>query len=301
MSAPDLLLATSHDWPTGEPGAERLDAALSERGVSARWARWDDPTVDWAGAALVAVRSTWDYVERREEFLAWVREVERSTPVLNGADVFAWNVDKAYLTRLAGVPVVPTRLVDSVADVESALAGLAAVVVKPRVGAGGFGVRVVGRGADLAALDLPTVPAIAQPLVETVHTDGEVSVFVLGGRAVTMVRKLPPAAGTPRTEHDPAPDDGPEIRVHAHFGGATTVVPLAGEPAEVAAAAVRAAGAFCDRPLDYARVDLLRLDGRWQVGEVEVTEPALYLDVLPANAEAFAALVRSRLDTPEGP
>ena len=34
------------------------------------------------------------------EFLAWARPVERITPLLNGADVFAWNADKAYLIDL---------------------------------------------------------------------------------------------------------------------------------------------------------------------------------------------------------
>jgi hypothetical protein len=36
-------------------------------------------------------------------------------------------------------------------------------------------------------------------------------------------------------------------------------------------------------------------DGRLVVGEVEVTEPGLYLDVVPANAEAFADVVAEAL------
>ena len=44
--------------------------------------------------------------------------------------------------------------------------------------------------------------------------------------------------------------------------------------------------------LDYARVDLLRLaDGTLAVSELEVTEPGLYLEELPENGSAFAALV----------
>ena len=40
--------------------------------------------------------------------------------------------------------------------------------------------------------------------------------------------------------------------------------------------------------LDYARVDLMRdADGGLAVSEVEVTEPGLYLDLLPGNAAAF--------------
>ena len=78
-------------------GGDRLLSALAERGVDARWATWDDPAVDWAAADLVAVRSTWDYHRRCAAALAWARAVERDTVLLNGADVFAWNADKAYL------------------------------------------------------------------------------------------------------------------------------------------------------------------------------------------------------------
>lgn len=108
-----LLLATSALLPDGEPGGELLVSALGHRGIEARWAVWDDASVDWAAADLVAVRSTWDYHRRTAEFLAWARRVESGTRLLNGADVFAWNADKAYLVALAeDVPCVPTALLD---------------------------------------------------------------------------------------------------------------------------------------------------------------------------------------------
>lgn len=272
-----VLLATSRDWSDGEPGHDRLDAALAAAGVDAAWAVWDDPAVDWSQADLVAVRSTWDYVARHEEFLAWVRATQAVAPVLNGADVFAWNLDKAYLTRLGDVPVVPTRVVTSRADLEEAVAEFGDVVVKPRVGAGGIGVSVVRRGEGLA---LAGSPVIVQPLVDTVRTDGETSVFVIDGEPVSMVNKVPGAG---------------EIRVHEQFGGRTEHVPLDDHDAALAVAALEAAAGFTGRPLDYGRVDLLRHDGSWHVSELEVTEPGLYLDVLPGNADAFAGLVRRRL------
>ena len=41
---------------------------------------------------------------------------------------------------------------------------------------------------------------------------------------------------------------------------------------------------------------MLRMaDGRLAVGELELIEPGLYLDVLPANAEPFADLVVRRI------
>ena len=135
---PDVLLATSSDWPDGEPGAPALDAALAGRGISSAWALWDDPDVDWAGVRLVAVRSTWDYTERPDAFVAWARSVEGVTRLLNGADLFAWNLDKAYLAGLDGVVAVPTIPADDVEALRDAVRRLGTAVVKPRTGASGW-------------------------------------------------------------------------------------------------------------------------------------------------------------------
>lgn len=274
----DLLLVTCDLWPTGEPGAHVLDAALAERGISARWVSWDDPDIDWS-SALVAVRSTWDYHDRLAEFLAWARSVPR---LLNGAEVFAWNTDKVYLVELevAGLPVVPTISVYGVEDLLPAVATIRRehgqrAVVKPRVGAGGRGVVVAGEG------ELGPGPWVVQPLVESVRTEGEYSVFVLGGEPRSMVRKLPA---------------GEEIRVNEQYGGTTVEVPRTAEAAGLARRTVLAAEGLLGVRLDYARVDLMRLgDGVLAVSELEVTEPGLYLDELPDNGPAFAAMVASHL------
>lgn len=287
---PHVLLATSSNWPAGEPGASALERALTARHLDHSWAVWDDPEVDWAAADLVAVRSTWDYIERHEEFVAWARRTEEQVRLMNGADVFAWNVDKAYLTGLGDLPVVPTRTADTIEELRDAVSAFGSAVVKPRVGAGGSGVLVVADPDDprlgQEIQDHPELPAgrgpwIVQPLVESVRTEGETSVFVLGRAAVSQVDKLPA---------------GEEIRVHEHFGGASRPVPLRDEAAGLALHAIRAAEQVLQLPLEYGRVDMLRLaDGTLAVSEIEVTEPGLYLDVLPENAEPFADLVATRL------
>jgi len=285
-----VLLVTSSNWPTGEPGADVLDRTLAGRGLEARWVCWDDASVDWAAADLVAVRSPWDYMGRPEEFLAWAREVDRTAPLLNGADVFTWNLDKIYLTGLGDVPVVPTRDAVDLAQLRAGVAEFGTAVVKPRVGAGGAGVLVVDDPEDprlgQEIQDHPELPAargpwIVQPLVESVRSEGETSVFVLGGRAISQVDKLP---------------GGDEVRVHEHFGGASAAVPLREEAAGLAVRAMAAVGDLLGHPLDYGRVDAMRLaDGTLVVSELEVTEPGLYLDVLPDNADAFTDLVEARL------
>lgn len=278
---PTVLLATCALLPDGEEAGDLLLPALAERGVDARWVVWDDPDVDWASADLVAVRSTWDYHRRLPDFLAWARSVEAHVPLLNGAEVFAWNADKSYLLDLAAhVPVVPTRLLEDrglVPRLQAAIEELGTVLVKPRTGAGGVGVVLAESVADPRLEHLTAGPWVVQPVVESVRTEGETSVFVLGGRATSQVDKLP-AAG--------------EVRVHEHFGGRSRPVELRAEAVEVSLAAVGAAVRRGGRDLPYARVDLMRLaDGTLAVSELELIEPGLYLDVHPANAGHFAATV----------
>lgn len=282
----EVLLATSQDWSDGEPGAEALDDAFARRGIDARWAVWDDPAVDWAGAGLVAVRSTWDYTLRLEEFLDWAGRVDGETRLLNGAGTFAWNADKSYLHELGttGLPVVPTLVVDGEEDLPSAIAEFGRAVVKPRVGAGGDGVTVFdgtdGGPPDLDESTLQAPPWVVQPLVESVRTTGEISVFVVDGVAISQVVKRP-AEG--------------EIRVHEHHGGRTTPVALDDDAADFALRSVRAVEELRDVALSYGRVDMMVLEGRLVVGEVELIEPGLYLDVLPGNAAPFVDLVARRL------
>ena len=157
-----VLLATCREFSNGEPGHEPLDEALRARGIDASWAVWDDADVDWSTADLVAVRSTWDYMERMDEFLEWA---ERIDPVLlHGSRVFRWNVDKRYLLDLgaAGVPIVPTSVAPTEADVRALLGTGAAYVVKPTVGANGVGVSAVEDGAWVPEA---TGPWLVQPYV----------------------------------------------------------------------------------------------------------------------------------------
>jgi glutathione synthase/RimK-type ligase-like ATP-grasp enzyme len=283
----DVLLVTCADLPDGEDGGALLVDRCADRDVTARWVVWDDPSVAWADAALVAVRSPWDYDRRRDEFLGWARAVEAATPMLNGADVFEWNTDKAYLARLGddGLPVVPTIPVAGPSGLAAAAATFPEAVVKPRVGAGGRGVRVV-RGGEVAGLDTGDGPWVVQPLVGSVRDEGETSVFVLGGRVVSQILKIPGAG---------------EIRVHEEYGGRSVPVPVSDEAAGLASLAVRTAERLLGRTLPYARVDLMRLDdGRLAVSELEVTEPGLYLDLVPENADAFADLLAEVLEGRRG-
>ena len=120
---------------------------------------------------------------------------------------------------------------------------------------------------------------MVQPLVESIHHDGETSVFVIAGRPVSQVRKLPSAT---------------DIRVHEWYGGSSRSVELAPDAAELAAEAVATVVDLLGEEIVYGRVDMMRYQDRLVVSEIELTEPGLYLDVLPLNALPFAEAVAAR-------
>ena len=290
-SQPVVLLATWLDMPDGEEwsGTSHLPAAFAERNIDARWVVWDDPSVDWS-AGLVAVRSTWDYEWRREEFLAWARSVPW---MLNSAEIFAWNTDKSYLPELAaaGVPVVPTVSSSGRRTCRQPSLRSPAGRAPGRREADCRGGRPRTRGRRVrTAWPTSTVrfgpgPWVVQPMVDSIRTEGETSVFVLDGQVVSQAQKVP-AAG--------------QIRVHERYGGTTVAASVSDEAAELARRTVEAASSLLGERLDYARVDQMRVaDGTLAVSELEVTEPGLYLEVLPENAGAFADLVASRLTVAE--
>lgn len=277
--APRVLLVTSAAHPEGEPGHEVLDDALAERGITGEWVCWDDPFVDWSDAALVAVRSTWDYDLRLKEFLGWAGSV--GAHLLHGTDVFRWNTDKSYLVDLAehsAVPVVPTVLADTPVHLRAAVSRFGTSVVKPRVGCSGRGIVIVHDAETWLPVDRG--PWVVQPLVDSIFGEGETSVVVVDGHPVAQVQKV---AGR---------DD---IRVNARYGGTVRAVGISGEAALLAVDAVAATTEIVGAEIVYARVDLLRHRGALCVSEVEVTEPSLYLDVVPQVATAYADAVAGRV------
>lgn len=283
----DVLLVTCAALPDGEVGGDLVLRELADRGVTAAWVPWDDPAADWAQARLVLIRSAWDYEHRRAEFVGWAHRVQRLTTLANTAQVVEWNTDKIYLLDLveAGLPVVPTVEVEDEGELAPAIAAFGRAVVKPRVGAGGRGVVVFdlepGGPEELDESQLQPGPWIVQPLVESVRTEGETSVFVLGGAVVSQVQKVPGRG---------------EIRVHEEYGGRSRAVEVSPEAAALAGQTVATAEKLLGTVLPYARVDLMRMpDGTLAVGELEVVEPGLYLDVVPGNAAAFAGVVAGLL------
>ncbi len=253
--------------------------------VDAEPASWDDPAVDWAAYDLVVIRSTWDYLLRREEFVAWTRRVPR---LLNPASVVGWNTDKIYLAELAGagLPTVPTVFVRPGDPVDVPAAG--EFVVKPAVSAGALDTaRYADDGAAAAESHVARLheagrTAMIQPYVSAVDTHGETALLYIGGAYSHCVRKGPLLA----------PRGAAEVEGLFREESISARVP---EPAERALAerVLQAVPGGSDRLL-YARVDVLPgPDGSPLLLELELTEPSLFLSHAPGAADRFATAIKA--------
>ena len=230
--------------------------------------------MDWPAFDLVVLRSTWDYAERRDDFLAWARSLPH---VLNPVPVLEWNTDKQrYLADLAaaGVPIVPTRFVEPGQALEPPTEPF---VVKPAISAGGRSSARFG----------PDEADAARALVARIHAEGrtamvqpylgevdETALVYLNGAYSHAVRRRVPL---------PAADDRTVFYLDEQ------VSPAEATPAELAVA--EAALACAPAELLYARIDI----AGGAVLELEVAEPSLYLAFGDGATARFAAAISQRL------
>jgi glutathione synthase/RimK-type ligase-like ATP-grasp enzyme len=256
-----------------------LHRALAEAGVPAVTRAWDDPEVDWAAARAAVLRSTWNYFEHHQRFLAWAERCAAATVLWNPLPVIRWNSHKSYLLELAakGVPVVPTRLFPRGAAAPLAELPWDEVVIKPAVSAGSFCTIRVGRpdyARGQAQLDaaLAERDMLIQPYFPSVEGHGERAVIWIDGAFTHEIRKRPRFTGDTEQTSTGGPVGAQELAV-----------------AELALAAAPG-------PLLYARVDLARdAAGRPHLMELELIEPSLYFTGAPHAAARMAAAIAARL------
>jgi len=285
-----IIFATYGARPELSEDDALFAGALERRGVRVRAAAWDDPAVAWDSATAVVIRSTWDYHLRHAEFLSWVDRVAASTTLHNDARVVRWNSHKRYLDELAKRQI---RVIDTVfADAGSRLDvdliarahGWGEVVVKPAVSASAHETRrFAEEERDQAQAHLERLLAsrdvMVQPHLAALAERGELSLLYTRGRFSHAVRRrsaLVDAGAMAKSAATAATNDARRFAYR------------------VLAAASEAAG-LVPNDLLYARVDLAETGAdSYQLLELELVEPSLFLLHAPEAAERFAdALVQS--------
>lgn len=256
--------------------------ALQDQGAEAAEVAWEDEDADWSGFDAALIRTPWNYMHHACAFTAFLERIACKTHIINPPEVIAWNLDKRYLLELeaAGVAIVPTALVEDATQAGGLFDRLGAetLIFKPTVSVSGVDTHRVARAefagfAPVLADLMARKTVLAQPFMEEVLAEGEISLITIAGAVTHAVRKTPPRGG---------------FLVQEEHGGQTVDYAPTRADRTFAAQVLGAARG----PLAYARVDAVRgADGALRLMELEAFEPGLFLVHNPGAARELARAV----------
>lgn len=257
-------------------------AALEAAGIAVEQRPWTEVgNADDFDVVLPLV--AWGYHLRFAEWLVLLERMEQpgAPSMLNPPALLRSNSDKAYLEQLAaaGVSTVASRTVDALDDHALAEARETfgdELVVKPLVSASADDTFRIGRDDPIPA-SVRGKRMLVQPYMASIATNGEYSLMLFGGAFSHCIVKRP------------KPGD---FRVQPHLGGSEHPADPPPGAIELAHAALAAAPA----PANYARVDMIEDgNGGLQIMELELIEPALWLQHAPDQGAAFADAIKAAI------
>ncbi len=287
-------LATCAALPSGDPDDAYLIEALERAGVAHTWIEWNtaDPTSLSDAVDVLVLRSPWDYPDHHAKFLQWLESSD--VPVHNAADVVRWNSNKKYLLDLAaaGVPTVPTQIIESVDQDWRVPEGFAEFVVKPAIGVGSKGaqrffVSEIDRARAHASMLIDAGrPAMVQPYLPSVDAGSETALIHFDGVFSHSITKGPML--TKDVERAMASDLYVIENIEPRQATAKQL-----EVGQRALAAIPVA----DRTPLYARVDVIDDEsGDPVVLELELIEPSLFFAFDPPAADRYVSAIVGRLE-----
>lgn len=275
------VLTPAPDYSTQWAWAYDVEAAaLIDAGMSVEPVNWTSEC-DLSGFDLILPLVAWGYHQRYPDWCALLERLEgERLPVANPVPLLRWNSDKAYLAELGakGIATVPTLAVDRLDEASLAAArdlfNCRNLVVKPPISASAYGTFRAAEG-DPFPEAVRGWRMMVQPWIEAIFDRGEYSLILFDGELSHALSKVPKPG---------------EFRVQPEYGGIIQRCDPPSGSEELARAALAAAPA----PATYARVDIVvGNDGQLQIIELELIEPALFLDYAPGASEAFARAVRA--------
>jgi hypothetical protein len=150
------------------------------------------------------------------------------------------------------------------------------LVIKPSISAGADGTYRLSSEEPIP-FDVLEREMLIQPMMTSIASEGEFSLFHFGGQFSHAILKMPTSG---------------DFRVQEQFGGRDVAVDVPAAARILAEAAIAVAPSA---PL-YARTDMVRdNDGAFRIMELELIEPALFLNHAPDKGALLATAVRAAI------
>lgn len=273
---PRIGFLVSHNYdavlrnaPSFQNEYELLQPYFEREGIELCRVVWTEEGLDLSSYDALIPKAVWDYFDRQIEFVSFLdRAALGKNRFINPEPIVRWNMNKRYLAELQGrgFNVLPLRIHDQhtpVAELNLDLYGSRKLIAKPSVSGGSKDTIVFdGQARDAATPTLTKIlqecDLIIQPFFEEVQ-QGELSFFFFGQKFSHAVLKKPPQG---------------EFRAHRFFGAEMSTYTPSSVEIDEAAHFVTGAPGGCT----YARVDVIRVNQRLALVELELIEPYLYIE-----------------------
>lgn len=269
--------------PDPDLDIEILVSALNTKGYLVTLLDWMDANDVKAYDALL-MRSPWNYTQHLDQFRVWLSKSAKQTQIINPLAVIESNIDKGYLLQLQrnGIPIIPTKVLHTMADLDQVSFSADRAVFKPIIGAGARGA-FVAKNLDEAVNQVAahfqksSLPLLSQPYLAEVDTHGEIAVVCCNGEPLHAVYKRP------------ALSDGGHGDFARNAELDAPLIDFINQVLEQEIAEIKV------RDLFYARVDVVPTAVGYLLMELELFEPTLFLAQNPSSAEVFAEGLKRHL------
>ena len=293
----NIAIVSSAQWCGKVSEDLALQATLTDLGHQATLVAWEDETLSWRAFDGAVLRSAWGYQHHIADFFAWMEALEQGgTRLLNPPHLLSENIRKHLQMsrwRRANLPLIPTAFLSRQAGCELSLPKATlmqtiethfpnhryGLVLKPIISASGGDTVLLD---PYRALDRPvcsmdegealfqallgredSIGVMLQPFYPEV-SEGELALVYFGGQFSHAAR-----------------------RFTGVLGGKKTAVYEPNVPPELLQIGGQVLAALGETPV-YMRVDLVETKHGPVLMEVELAEPFLFLDYLPAARRTAA-------------
>jgi glutathione synthase/RimK-type ligase-like ATP-grasp enzyme len=258
-----------------------LDQPMAQCGWQTEHLSWRRKNVDWRQYKAAIIRSTWDYQEHVGAFVDKLRQIEQSgTVLLNSLAIVKWNINKKYLREVAtkGAQIVSSLWLETFdfTAIKEYFQYFKTdqIVIKPSISANSDNTfwlhqHSYHKHEVILKESLKNRQLLVQPFIKAIVDEGEYSLFYFADKFSHAILKTPKQG---------------DFRVQEEHGGQLQSIKA---DAQLLATAAKALQCVPEKVL-YARIDLVKHQGSYQLMEIELIEPSLYFNLDQDSALRFA-------------
>ncbi len=278
-----IAVVSCDEWQNRIYDDRLVVKALQRNGFRAKIISWQDSTVKYSDFDGLFIASMWGYQDHLPELERWFKKVGNK-PIFNSLDVIRNNYDKVCqieLLKKHHVPIIPTKIIPvGTTELTRVIHDCArsfssdSVVVKPSISGSGHNTYIIGPSNRCRSFDYDQIPEafakiiqeqplLVQPFVKEID-NGELAAIYIGGEKSHYILRYPKIFNNSGSEHEVSIKNNAEL------------------------------DAICEKILSipeyrdetYARIDFVKIQGKYTVMEVEMFEPQLFYH-LTQNQDAI--------------